>query len=520
MNINPSPNIDMPHYEDGEMGNVKTNYFTEVENWKNPYLLNLNEISNQETLFQKMEYIWVQKYRRKQSTIHNYINDLKRMTNDDITPVDLLHPNPAQIIAYLDIHEDKKHPYKTIDPWKAINALYKMCGIDTKLWGYIPPSVPRAKVRIIPLPTQVKKLINHKYTTDKKTNEAITKLLNIGFLLGIRPQEYPIIKIEDIYIEEGYLIITEPKKHMQRRQIFPEKDLMKNDRRKSIKNQIKLKNKINQKSPYLFIQPNNGRPWTTNYLRKWLTGYVKPVMPDFSMYTMRHWCAIARLIQTKVETGKFDVYHVKEWLGQDDIKSTMHYVRFAEKYYRLAPYDWVRALLKFHKEQYKSTTQTENYIKQPLFRVEFTGVAGYSPERGLTKVLLLTSLKKTDFPCFATSLIKTFLFSLQHGESQFKKNGCKTVFKNTVYDIASLFSYIPSPIYSETPIPVTEDGQNKILFCFPILSPPSDITHPLNNLYDGMQVQTDFIISFLSSPIDKSHPASHLHIQQHQGVAM
>lgn len=393
------------------MRNVETTKFLEVDkSWRNPYIINLQEINDNQELFDKFYYIWTNKYRRKNTTVINYINDLKRMTYDDYLPVDLLKPNPAQIIAYLDLHEDKDHPYRTIDPWKATKALYKMCGIDTELWGYIPPSPPPPKVMIIPLPYEVKKITSHKYSKNRTTNETIQKLLYIGFLLGLRPQEYPLVKIEDIYLDQGYMIITEPKKHFQRRQIFPERELLTNDRRKSIKNQIKLHDKINPENPYLFIQPNTGNRWTTNHLRHWISNYVKTIYPSFSMKVMRHWCAIARLIQTKVETGTFDVWQVKEWLGHDRIKTTQSYIRYAEKYYKIASYDWIRTLLKPLEKWEQKRSETENYIKQPWFRVETTGVERYSPDQSGTGFLLLEKLIKINFLANSTSHFKTFPF--------------------------------------------------------------------------------------------------------------
>jgi hypothetical protein len=65
---------------------------------------------------------------------------------------------------------------------------------------------------------------------------------------------------------------------------------------------------------------------------------------------MRDWSAIARLIRTKIETKKWDVRVVKNDLGHKEENTTEAYIRFAEKYYQKDPYDWLRAVLKFHKD--------------------------------------------------------------------------------------------------------------------------------------------------------------------------
>ena len=57
-------------------------------------------------------------------------------------------------------------------------------------------------------------------------------------------------------------------------------------------------------------------------------------------------CAIARLIRTKIHSGSFDEFEVKEWLGHTKIQTTMSYIKDANHYYKLAPYDWINRVLK------------------------------------------------------------------------------------------------------------------------------------------------------------------------------
>lgn len=40
------------------------------------------------------------------------------------------------------------------------------------------------------------------------------------------------------------------------------------------------------------------------------------------------------------------MYTVEEWLGHDKLSTTQGYIRFAQNYYRNAPYDWIKAVLK------------------------------------------------------------------------------------------------------------------------------------------------------------------------------
>lgn len=180
-----------------------------------------------------------------------------------------------------------------------------------------------------------------------------------GFLIGWRPSELVIQKVSDINIEDGYMIITETKKYKQLRQVFPEQTLMTKKQCKSMKNWIdhwrpKVENQYS--GDFLYLQPN-GRPYTVNYLRKQLPPMVKEVWKPFTLYTMRHWCATARLIQSKVQSKKWDIWEIKDWHGHDKIGTTEDYVRYAKKYYRNAPYDWIKSILKYHQKTVEENGQ-------------------------------------------------------------------------------------------------------------------------------------------------------------------
>ncbi len=104
-----------------------------------------------------------------------------------------------------------------------------------------------------------------------------------------------------------------------------------------------------------FLQPD-GRPLTIRPLGHKLSLYGKQVWKDFQPYDMRHWCAVSRLIEQKVNTDNFDVIPVKNWLGHEKIQTTMNYIQYAEQYYKQAPYDWVKRVLKFHEQAEEENT--------------------------------------------------------------------------------------------------------------------------------------------------------------------
>ena len=67
---------------------------------------------------------------------------------------------------------------------------------------------------------------------------------------------------------------------------------------------------------------------------------------------MRHWCAVTRLIKTKVETGNFDVFTVRNWLGHEKITTTEGYIRYTEQYYQQLPEDWISLILKPRRKRF------------------------------------------------------------------------------------------------------------------------------------------------------------------------
>lgn len=271
-------------------------------------------------------------------------------------PVDFRDLTLKQVLHHLDYREQVegasayvlKEELKTI---KMFQRAYGQQTFDIKL-----PPTPVSHKRILPYPGKVIEFWNYKYSDDKYENALYQYLFFHGFTLGMRiPSELVALKVDDVIFEEGYsyLTITERKKHDNQRTIIPEKAIITSRVHKSLKNWIdKWRPKVeNQYSgDDLYLQPT-GRPFTIRYLGKKLSENGKKVWRYFSPYDMRHWCAVARLIQTKVETGTFDVYTVRNWLGHEKITTTQSYIRYAEQYYRQLPEDWISLVPKPRKKK-------------------------------------------------------------------------------------------------------------------------------------------------------------------------
>ena len=130
--------------------------------------------------------------------------------------------------------------------------------------------------------------------------------------------------------------------------MIPEKAIFNSKVHKSLKNWLtswrpRVANEFSGDA--LFLQLD-GKPFTIRHLGHKLSIMGKKVWKDFQPYDMRHWCAVARLIRTKVETDSFDCYPVKNWLGHEKMSTTEGYIRYAEQYYKDLPFDWISCVLK------------------------------------------------------------------------------------------------------------------------------------------------------------------------------
>ncbi len=274
-----------------------------------------------------------------------------RFMEKHVVPVDFRNPSFENFIRHMDYREQVEgaSPHALAHEWKTMRMFLNAYGIPR--WPYKLPPTPSSHKRILPFPGTVVKFFSYQYSDDKYENALYQYLFFHGFTLGVRiPSELVALKVSDVIFEDGhaYLTITERKKHDSQRTVVPEKAIMTSKVHKSMKNWIdKWRPKVeNQYSgDALYLQPS-GKPFSNDKLRTKLSRHGKKVWKHFSPYDMRHWCAVARLIKSKVETGNFDVYTVRNFLGHEMISSTQKYIRYAEQYYRQLPEDWISLVLK------------------------------------------------------------------------------------------------------------------------------------------------------------------------------
>jgi len=313
-----------------------------------PLHIDRTKIKTHEELYNALYNWWVNLKGRSKKTIIERLRYARKMVNHPIYPVNWLKFEPEQILNLLlhkQIYEYPEKAKKTgienfgifqlHNDWKTVKTFAEAFGENISYWGYSPPTQPDPQVKQVPRPHIVHQLMHHNYSGDKFIKALIRTIITIGFQIGLRPEELVILKVSDIYFDDGYIIIHEQKKKNRARQVWLDDRVLNCRRQSSLKNWVNIWRKryvTEESKDFLFIQ-KDGKPFPSeNALRMFLSPYCKPVWNPFCLKIMRDWSAIARLIRTKVETGNWDIREVKNALGHRRESTTETYVTFAENY--------------------------------------------------------------------------------------------------------------------------------------------------------------------------------------------
>lgn len=327
---------------------------------------------------------WERRYRKSRGTWKDYRKRIEKMVTHPVYPIDLFNIVPDQVVAQLDFIEDewRSKPgneelddgaHAIIKRLKAIKALMRSYGrlSEVKDWNYVPPKAPDAKPRRIPLPRVVYDMMHFSYSTDPYEKRLFQYLMTHGFLIGPRPaSELSFMKVEDFDESTGMLTFYQPKVERWR-QVPLEPELSFATNKKSMKNWIDIwrpKVETSKSGNFLFLQPN-GRPFTEAYMAKQLRFYGCMAWPKFTPYSMRHFAATARLVKTKVQSqyrgseGNFDIHSVCAYMDHSKISVTQGYTKQAGKLFKLAPFDWIDSLLKFHQKTINKKMKQQKVVE-------------------------------------------------------------------------------------------------------------------------------------------------------------
>lgn len=290
-------------------------------------------------------------------------------------PVNFRNPSFENFIQHMDYREQVEGAGFSIGKheWQAMRMFLTAWGIPFgkgQKWYYKPPTEQETKTFRLLAPNEVSKLIKHTYHKDPYTNALVQYMLMHNFSIGWRvPSEPTVIKTSDVDIEQSLLTVTEPKKHYSTRTLIINDTLMKNIYRKSLKNWVdkwrpKVENQYSQ--DYLYLRPD-GHPFQKDQLRMFLGRAVHPVNKDYHPNLSRYWCGTAIFINSILKTKTWDKTRVERQLGHEGRdKATDKYLRTAEIYLKLYPFDWFKRILKTPKKCEENTLKSIQNPKTPI----------------------------------------------------------------------------------------------------------------------------------------------------------
>ncbi len=362
--------------------------------------INITNCDSFEQLSHEFMRWWTITENNSENTGNEHIKSLRRMKDHPLFPVNWFDL-PGQIeqiinqllyldrVQYSEIREKLDNPTygrHQIDNFlKAIDAFGRSNNIQG-LRKVITPYLhlkekPGPKLPNIPPPPVVNKLIHYQYTTDKIINSEIKTILNLGFHVGARPSELIRMKLSYVNGRRNKVRKREDKVGNPENWVDVDQDVLHGHQQPSvITNWINIHRRRllerlgiseEQDEGWLFPDPNTGKRFLgSRNLYNFLCRRVKPVLKqlypeddyDFYPKIMRTWCGISTLIRTKVENKKWDIREVKYRLGHDDESDvTEDYVKQAKSLYMEHPYDWFRAVLKFHPTSKRMTSLLKEY---------------------------------------------------------------------------------------------------------------------------------------------------------------
>lgn len=298
--------------------------------------------------------------RRKPKTVDDYRRQLNFMARHAIAPVQLKGTRTELVESfsmYVTVREQVEGcpPTSLKNDHHAIRALGAFLGIPDNVWPTCPTVVVKES-RWVPRPEQVYELLHSQFGTTRSYEHQLTRyMLAYSFGIGVRPpSELLTIRVPDIDLDNGVIVITEAKKGSRRReQVIKPRWLCDAENRLSIKRWIEgPRNLCNPQTDALF--PNvDGHPFTTTeacgqFLKRHVCGDERrewrcwdeddprpgPRFPWYQPYISRHWSCNARLIETAYRVKgqwQYDWNAVARWHGHESVKMTMNtYARAVE----------------------------------------------------------------------------------------------------------------------------------------------------------------------------------------------
>ncbi len=325
----------------------------------NPFRVNPQNYNSEEELLQAILGYAESFLNRSPTSLSHFSRYFRLMSKPDQPfPIHWFKPSYQQYLLHMNWYKTNYYNRETGEGFYGLK--HRKLTMDTVLMSYgyprgffvykLPPE-PRSHDRDIPPPEIVYQMIRYNgYHKDKDVNKLFRYLFLFGFMVGPRPPiEITTMKLSDLHLEAGYIIVHEPKKYGSTRQVYLEESFLTGKTRMSLKNYVdhlRPKFTTQYSKDYLFIKYWDGKPLTRGYLHNKLAPLGKQIYPGFQLYSMRHWAATSMLIKSWLEKHPDPLRRTQKFLGHEKRDKTETYITQAEELFRRWPFNWRNWVLK------------------------------------------------------------------------------------------------------------------------------------------------------------------------------
>lgn len=265
--------------------------------------------------------------RRQPETIRKTIGQLEFMARHNLFPV-TLHGSRADLVESFSMYAtareqiDKASPSALRNDHKAVRALGAFRSIPENVWPTSPPLV-EGEPASVPSPEQVFDLLHTNYAPRYSYENMLTRyMLAFTFGFGVRaPSEVWALRVGDVDLSHGSLVITEPKKSGRRRAVVVEPAwLMNSARRMSLATWMEKWRPLSNPATDALFPNVDGKAFSSKFaLAQFLKRAVQPRFPWYHPYVARHWSCNARLIDSGRDWNAVARFH-----GHENVKMTMN----------------------------------------------------------------------------------------------------------------------------------------------------------------------------------------------------
>lgn len=269
------------------------------------------------------------------STVYKTTKDLRAMAKHAQAPVSLWPPREETWLAYVRYRTTVERASETVleGPRRALKLLTEdFLGVR---WTSLKKPFWREskKTRAVP-PREILPMFWAKETrlhSNLLQDRNLKYTLRFLFLSGLRTSDLCALRVQDVFLDEGFVIVTEPKKRGKQRKLHLEPHVLTATNEKSLANYIeKVRPALDKGRTDACFLSLEGYAQKPNALRQRLTAAGRRVWKPFTAHCTRHRFATSALLDEYRATGNWNASLVGRRMGDEGRTVERYYLAQAE----------------------------------------------------------------------------------------------------------------------------------------------------------------------------------------------